>query len=218
MSEIAPAGFNLTKRDVAILDALTQRVRALTLDQVATHWFGATTSPRKNARRRLRALEAAELVEIFSMAARPIPDLPLPIVAWKPGDNVPEFEKVSYRLVARWRLPAVETVLVIASRQAGIWLGGYGGRRPRRSETSHDIAMGALYLRWLSGASSESGTWISEARLTKMGFGDHRMLPDAVVEFDKHRKAIEFGGAYKAEKLRMFHKFCADEDLPYELW
>jgi hypothetical protein len=29
---------------------------------------------------------------------------------------------------------------------------------------------------------------------------------------------VEFGGAYPAERVRSFHRFCVRQKLPYEIW
>lgn len=211
-------GSNLTARDRAILDTLTRRVRVLSMDQVARTWYAKTVRPIQNAVKRLRSLEVAGLVEQFSMPARPELVLGGPLLTWHPGGKRPDWERLSYRLTARWNKPAVPTPLIIATRSAGTWLGGFGGRRPRRSEVSHDLSFAGVYLHWLRCNPSQRDDWISEARLRHLGFGDQARLPDALVQRDGRRTVIELGGAYSADKLREFHGFCADRGLPYELW
>lgn len=208
---------NLTDRDRDILDALTLRVRVLAVEQIAAEWFGRTADPVKNARRRARELVQLGCVECFTAPVRPPLELTEPLVRWAPREPAPNMQRVSGRLLKRWTAPVAPALLVVATRTAGRWLGGEGGRRPRRSESSHDLTVAAVYLGWRSRA-PEAAEWISEARLRAQGFGDQIRLPDAMVQLDGVRTVIEIGGAYSTEKLTEFHEFCWREGLPYEIW
>ncbi|TWT44467.1 hypothetical protein RAS1_08820 [Phycisphaerae bacterium RAS1] len=208
---------NLTDRDRDLLDALTLRVRVLAVKQIAAEWFGRTAEPVKNARRRTNELARSGLVECFTAQVRPPLRLTQPIACWKPGDPPPRLAPLSGRLLKRWTAPVAATGLVVATRSAGRWMGGDGGRRPRRSEASHDLTVAAVYLNWRRRAPKEA-EWQSEARLRRLGFGDQTRLPDAMVEIDGVRTVIEIGGAYSTEKLAEFHEFCWREGLPYEIW
>ena len=209
---------DLTPRDRALLDTLTQRVRVLSLAQVARTWFSGAAEPLRNAERRLRGLAARGLVERFVMSARPELVLLQPLFCWAPREPGPEFDRLAYRLEARWTAPAVPTRLIIASRAAGTWLGGFAGRRPRRSEVSHDLTLAGLYLRRLAERPELRELWLSEARLRRLGYGDDARLPDAMVRGHDTCTVVEVGGTYSARKLAAFHEFCADRDLRYELW
>lgn len=209
---------NLTPRDREILDALTLRVRVMSINQVAHTWFGRTAEPARYAARRLSALAAAGLIDQHSMPARPELLLHHPLVTWTPDTAPPDFDRLAYTLEVRWKAPAVPTHIVIASRAAGNWMGGSGGRLPRRSEVSHDLTLARLYLTWCVGGPRAGRRWISEASLRQEGFGDDDRLPDAIVEEDGRRRVIELGGVYGAAKLRGFHEFCVEHEWPYELW
>ncbi len=209
---------NLTKRDLAILETLALRVRVLTVDQIARTWFRATSDPVRQADHRLRTLTERGLIERFTVFARPELKMDAPAAAWRPGAAPPDFGKLSHLLVQRWTEPIKATPLVIVSQPAGNWLGGTGGRRPRRSEVSHDITLGGVYLRWLGLRCRPGDNWISEARLRGLGYGGRASLPDAMVESGGRRLVIEVGGEYPARKLASFHAFCQKERLPYEIW
>ncbi|RIK67132.1 MAG: hypothetical protein DCC65_07895 [Planctomycetota bacterium] len=209
---------SLSVRDRDILDALTLRVRVLSIPQIARIWFGTVTEPTRQATRRIEALAQAGLVEQASVPVRPELALERPLVKWSPGKTEPVFERLATILDARWRGPAKLMRLVIASRKAGHARGGSGGRWPRRSEVSHDVTLAGLYLAWRYGARESGAEWISEARLRQEGFGDRHRLPDAMIRAAADRRVIELGGAYGAAKLRDFHRFCAEQGLPYELW
>lgn len=208
---------SLTDRDRDILDALALRVRVLAVEQIAAEWFARTADPVKNARRRAHELAQSGCVECFTASVRPPLELAEPLVRWKPRDPAPDLRRLSGRLLKRWTAPVAPTLLVVATRAAGRWLGGAGGRRPRRSEGSHDLTVAAVYLNWRRRA-PEAAEWLSEARLRTLGFGDQTRLPDAMVQLGGARTVIEIGGAYSTEKLTEFHEFCWHEGLPYEIW
>jgi hypothetical protein len=60
--------------------------------------------------------------------------------------------------------------------------------------------------------------WVGEDIAGGDQFGGN--VPDAVLSDpqDGMRLAIEFGGAYNAERIRSFHHCCARRGLPYEVW
>lgn len=211
-----PAG--LTARDLALIDALTLRIRALSVDQIARTWFSNSQDPRRSALRRIATLARLGAVEQYKAHARPELALTNPIATWIPNAPVPDFEAMSYQLACRWRAPAVPVSVIIATREAGTWRGGHGGRRPRRSELSHDLSLAGLYLKWLQRNQHEAARWISEATLRKHGFGERGILPDGMIESQGRHKVVELGGVYAAVKLREFHRFCAMRNLAYEIW
>jgi len=209
---------NLTRRDLEILDTLTLRVRVLSLPQVAATWFGEARDAHRAAERRLIALDRRGLILRFVMAARPPLELDRPLASWQVGQAPPEFSTLAAALARRWRQRACPVPCVIATRSAGTWLGGHGGRQPRRSEISHDLTLANVYLRWRCENPYAIGEWYSESRLSGLGFGKATRLPDALVRRDGQPWVVEVGGLYSADKLADFHAFCSVQGLPYELW
>lgn len=211
----------LTTRDDEILDTLTLRVRVLTLEQVVRTWWPSLAHGRQSALRRLRELESEGNIRIFEMLAHP--ELPLvdPVVAWRPRDPEPGFDKVAYRLATRWTLPPTRHTALIATRKTGLHYGGWGGRHPRPTERTHDLHMAALYLLKRAENPAVSRHWQSEEKLREHRksekYDERQHLPDAILTRPK-RIAIEFGGSYKVEKLRSFHYYCQRIGLPYEMW
>ena len=209
---------NLTLRDHALFDTLTRRVRVLTLSQVGRTWYATTNAPCQHAGRRMRRLEAAGFIERFWMFARPEIQLPGPQQVWRPGDVAPDLRQLARALQRRWTAPAARTPMVIATRRAGIMLGGCGGRRPRATEATHDVCMAGVYLTIVERSPSVREAWVSEQQLRRLGYGDGTCLPDAMVVLGDSRKVIEFGGAYSHAKLAHFHRFCVESALAYEIW
>lgn len=212
---------SLTARDDEILDTLTLRVRILSLDQIRRTWWPGSVHGRQTALRRITQLEDEGLVHIFQLVAHPELTLCAPLLAWTPKRPDPDFHKVAYRASARWSQPPVQHTAVIATRQAGSHYGGWGGRYPRLTERTHDLHVAALYLQKCSEDPDTRKYWKSEEKLReeragKKNSGRHH-LPDAIITRPR-RTVIEFGGAYKVEKLSSFHGYCKDIGLPYEIW
>ncbi len=136
----------LTKRDVEILEALTQRVRVFSILQIARTWWPDSKNGVQNASDRLKILAAENLVEVNRAPAHPEIQMVAPILDWTPGDPQPDLGSSSYKLQSRWNQHPIMTVCVSATRTAMNRLGGHGGRPPREIERTHDIHMTAVYL------------------------------------------------------------------------
>ena len=207
----------LTPRDTELLEVLTRRIRMLSITQIGRVWWPTSESPEAIARRRLVQLEQAGYLERLSVMAHPELELAQPVAVWRPGLPTPELGPISWRLKSRWTEPLVNTACVIATKFAGRFLGGYGGRKPRRAETTHDLHLSSVFLQMRTRQPERAATWISEAdRKKETGYGEK--LPDGIVLDGDHKTAIEFGGAYDRPKLEEFHEFCHDQKLAYEIW
>ena len=201
-----------------ILETLTRRVRLITVDQAAAAWWWLTVRPRSNARKCLRRLEKQGLVEFITVMAMPEIELREPVYEWHPGDSPPDFGRVAYRLRSRWQAPLVPTDAVIATPRAKQLLGGYiGGRKPRRSEATHDVHLTQVYLRLRRTDPDFAAQWVSDAQQYAEGGGKNARLPDAIIRDGKSiRMLIEFAGAYSKQKLEAFHGQAKRHS--YQLW
>lgn len=206
----------LTERDRELLATLTGCIRVASVAQLGRAWFGATTHPERNASRRIAELAAAGWLKHETVRARPTPELRAPLLAWGAGDPEPAFSSLATALAARWSRPLVATPIAYATQRAVVHFGGGSTHPPRRSEMSHDLAVARIYFRLVR--ADPHMRWFSESQLLELGFGDRTRLPDAMVERDGVRTAIEIGGVYSARKLAGFHEFCRSAGLRYELW
>lgn len=149
------------------------------------------------------------------------PELPLeePIIVWEVGQVSPDLGAASYRLQARFTAPLRKTQCVIATPLAGIRFGGKGGRLPRKAEQTHDVHMAALFLRYRKRYPELMKYWLSE-EIIKRGRPKRKgeKLPDAIIQAPGYQQVVEFGGEYSKEKLISFHEYCAEKELPYEIW
>lgn len=136
----------LTKRDKELLETLLQKVRYLSLAQIARTWWPAPKAPERNARTRLRELENGGFVHRFSVVVHSelIPDGPL--FRWAPEREPPDFGALAHLLADRWPENYAPMPAIIATEQAARLLGGTGGRFPRATEETHDLHLSSVYL------------------------------------------------------------------------
>lgn len=209
----------ITGRDRELLQALTLKVRLFSLRQIAEHWFGQDVA---NARRRLRQLELAGLLQRVTLAARPTPPLFEPIVVWQPGNAAPDFGRAAWQIESRWHdRPVRHCATYIATAKTANAFGGKArGELKRPLQATHDLGVAAIWLRLRVVSPQLAAAWRGEDLLahTRRGPGDK--LPDAflVDVAGEVVSVIEFGGSYDAARVQAFHADCARRQLPYQLW
>jgi len=209
----------LTERDSELLQVLTLRLRCLGVQQVASHWWRGRVDAARNARARLRQLEASKLVVLAAVLARPLPDLLVPVASWAPGEPTPDFAPIAYRLKHRFTRPVVSMQVVFASPSAACRFGGQPGRVPRRSEATHDLGLASVYLLFLREVPTRATSWVGESQLVREKSPTARKVPDALIRTRRgDETVIEFGGEYSKGKLAEFHDDCAERGRRYELW
>jgi len=199
-----------------VIDALTQRVRVLTLDQIAR----LLQIEFDEAESLVQQLEHARWVSVEPHLVSKIGDAEKPLVAWKPGDSPPEFSAVAYRLRRRWS-EVQETQVVLPTAEA---CKRYGGTRirPRRAEWTHDLWMSSVYLAYQRQLAGQTAlVWISGDMLRSDGqayqFGGR--VPDACLCDSQGtiRRIVEGGGeGYSRSKLTGMHQEFSP--YPYEIW
>lgn len=221
MSKLAPKRVELTARDQEILDVLTHKVRLLTTSQIAHRWWPGVSGAVTNATRRMKRLESVGLVAVEGVLARPELELMGPVYFWSPGDAEPDFVAIARKLRDRWREPVTPTRVVLATSNAAKSYGGaVGGYRPRATEWTHDVHVGAVYLWHEKNRHELASQWIHEQQLRAERcslFGEH--VPDAILRKSPQASpslVLDFGGSYGKGKLMGFHQ-CA-KSYCYELW
>ncbi len=209
----------MTPREQELVSALALKIRMLSFDEILRSWWPASRSATTNARRRLAELVHDGLLVRERALARPRLPLEEPIFRWKPGEAAPDFGKLSWTVKSRWTEPPREVTVYLASRRAAAIFGGKAnGKIKNPSQATHDIHLGALYLKLCREAPTIAAGWIGEDILAPTR--EHQKLPDAILHDrdGRPRLVVEFGGAYPAERLQAFHEDCAARELPYELW
>ena len=209
----------MTTRERELVSALASKIRLLSFDEILRSWWPPSKSASINARRRLAELVNVGLLVRERAYARPRLPLEQPIFRWKPGEESPDFGKLAWSVKSRWTEPPRDVTVYLATRRAAAIFGGRAdGKIKNVSQATHDIHLGALYLKLMKEAPTIAAGWIGEEILAPTR--EHQKLPDAILHDreGRPRLVIEFGGAYPADRLQAFHEDCAERALPYELW
>ncbi|MBA3313066.1 MAG: hypothetical protein H0W30_19815 [Gemmatimonadaceae bacterium] len=207
----------LTTRDHDICLALTQRVRLLTVPQVAAVWWPETTASR-TVHRRLEHLARQGWLERHVVNARPLLPVTKPLAAWAPGKREPDAERIAEATQSRWTLPAEPTEIVVATARTACLLGSTAKSLPPPEHRDHDLRLSAVYVHYRLKHPELASLWLGEHALSKAGF--RVKDPDAFL-LDAHRRVlrvIESAGRYGPQQVESFHQHCVEFDLPYELW
>lgn len=207
----------LTPRDSDILQSLTLKVRLFSQRQIAEHWFGGEVV---NARRRLKQLGEADLLQRISVHARPLPPLDAPLVSWQPDQPEPDFGAIAYRCQQRWRMrpPRRSTAWLATERSAQLFGGVRRGELKQPTQATHDLGVAAVWLRLNETVPQWAAAWRGEDLLAHTRRGEK--LPDAfIVDSDEQIAwVVEFGGGYDAPRVAAFHADCVHRQLPYQMW
>lgn len=216
----------VTTRDFDLIAPLCGPVRMLSWDQIRTGCPGFATGTASGLRatlRRLALLIERRLIVRHRLSVRPTLWPTAPMVCWSPGDAECDFDELARRLAKRWQEAPVSTSVYRATRRAVNLFGGVLRQRPAPGyQASHDLALSSVYLHYLRNRPDEVTLWKGEDELPRTReLSAGRKRPDAVLRKGKHViRAIEFGAAYPADRLREFHADCADQSppVPYEIW
>jgi hypothetical protein len=208
----------MTEQQRTLAIPLTKKVRFLTASQAATLWRLSGPRSAENARRRLDDLINAGLIR--DATVRVHPELPLrdPILVWTPGDAEPNFGAIAYRLNIRWKEPFRAVTVYLASSKLAQLFGARSRVLKRPYQSNHDTHVAGLYVKYFVEEPEKADAWISEDVLAPSR--KHQKLPDAELHFTDGRAplVIEFGGAYRSDRLRKVHEDCLRRRIGYELW
>lgn len=208
--------FELTDKHCEILAPLTCKVRVLTLEQIARTYFSSNKPNDKAARNLITELEIAGFLKNYSAMVHPEIKLKAPLCRYSPGDPTPDFGPIASMTRGRWKQAPVSTEIVYATQYAKEVFGGYlGGKKPRPSETRHDIHVAQIFLQLAKQDPTFSNAWISEEQLLEEREAKQGRVPDVVLRLE-NPVIIEFGGAYPRAKLEAFHD--EQKTQTYEIW
>jgi hypothetical protein len=209
----------VTRRDIDLLKILTWCVRGLTLIQVARGFWSDSPSGLREARRRLRTLEDEGLVRRVWVLARPPLELDSgPLIAWFPGDPVPDFERASYRALRRNRGVVKRLPCVVATEKAARLMGGSGKGFPRPLQASHDLNLGQAVVLWYRKNAPQIASRIVGEALLPKARGER--VPDAAFcdESGRVRLLIEVAGEYSPAEFESLHRLAVRDRIPYVVW
>jgi hypothetical protein len=207
----------VTASDERLLATLTLKVRVLSLAHAARAWWSTSARARTAAGRHCDRLVAGGWLTRHAATAHVELPLEAPLYVWELDAPPPAFGALSYRLIRRWSGTSEQVIVYTATTKAARVYGGTAGT-VKPSSLTHDLHVGALYLRFCRERPEDAAGWVSEDTLAPLR--EEQVLPDAAVADADGvlRRVIEFGGSYPAERLVRLHEDCVARELPYELW
>ncbi len=206
-----------THREIDIVDALTRRVRMMTLSQIGQVWWPELGS-QKALRTELKRLRKGELLKRTMINAHPRLAIKSPVSVWVPGQSEPDLRRVAESVRSRWRLGGEPTEVYWASTKAANLFGSSAGQLPNVLHRDHDLLLSEVYVFYRLRFPDVVHRWASEDVLPKAGFRIKN--PDAFLFHDSGQpmRVIESAGRYGIRQIESFHQHCVDRNLPYELW
>ena len=196
--------------DLEILKLLTWRVRLATGTQLVE--FSGSAA-------RTRKLHVAGLLAKDSTVAA-VPTLVQPLAIWLPGQEAPDFQALAWKLLQRRRSTRPKRVRVFwATKRAVQISGGVGGRIRQPVQVEHDLGTTATFLRRRIVAPEEAERCVGED-IYRLQAARGCKVPDALLcsATGAAERAIEYGGAYAASRIRGFHRHCSGQKLAWEIW
>jgi hypothetical protein len=188
----------LTGRDKVLVGTLASKVRVISIKMVAEWQFNGSEAA---AMKRIKTLAGERLIDVYRVLAASLPHLKEPLVKWRPGEAKPDIGKLAAYLRRERFAGPVRATTVISIR---------GGRRPRPSETSHDLALAAIWLEL-----RDKKGWKLEGGKSRPG----ERVPDAVQVRRAETVAHEIAGSsYTAAKLTGLFDYVAARGWSIWLW
>jgi len=209
----------MTPRDEEIVTLLCFAVRFFSLEQVAQTWWSEHPREVRRARQRMLTLAGNDWVRPLTILARPLLEMTAPIFEWQLEGDGPDTAEVSRALRKRWKEPARDVEIFLATPRATAVMGGGAlGSVRNLCQTTHDLHVSQVFLFYRKNRPDLATLWVGEDSVIPLN--EHEKRPDAVLlnETKEILRVVEFGGAYKADRVQAVHDFCWQRNLPYELW
>lgn len=209
----------MTQRDEEILTPLCFSVRLFCLQQIARTWWASKPREVRRARQRMHDLVEMGWVRSSIVLARPLLDLAAPVFEWQPGMAGPDFVVISRTLQRRWKVPARKVEVFVASQKAATVLGGASlGLVKHLCQATHDLHVSEVFLFYRKNRPEFADSWVGEDCMISECHAAKR--PDAFLRSEDRTvlRVVEFGGAYKPERVKALHEHCLNQNHPYEIW
>jgi hypothetical protein len=131
----------------------------------------------------------------------------------------PDFVAISRALQRRWKMPARKVEVFLASQKAAAILGGASlGLVKHLCQATHDLHVSEVFLFYRENRPDQAALWVGEDVVAAECKGVKR--PDAFLrgEHGATFRVVEFGGAYKPDRVQALHEHCVAQNHPYEIW
>lgn len=206
-----------TERDLDLLETLTLKVPMLTVPQIAELWWPGTCSQRA-PRHRLALLMKSGWIERHVVNAHRSHGALRLLFAWKPGDEAPDAERISCESRAVCYEPSRPTEVCVAAPRAACLLGSTVRGLPPLELRDHDLRLAVVHVHYKKTWPRLARLWIGRHARPKAGY--RLKDADALLCNGNGRplRVIQAAGRWNAARVESFHEYCADSDLPYELW
>ena len=153
----------MTERDEEIVTLLCFAVRFFSLEQVARTWWREQPREIRRARQRMLILARGGWVRPLTILARPLLKLEAPIFEWNLGGDSPDTAEVSRALRRRWKEPARDVEIFLATPRAiAVMGGGALGSVRNLCQTTHDLHVSQVFLFYRENRPDLASLWLGE--------------------------------------------------------
>lgn len=202
-----------------ILAIVTNCVRVLTVEQVASAWWSDSPWGISRAKSALRELADEGWLKLQPALSRPINELQQPLLTWEPGEAPPNFQSLSIRLHRRAMVPAKLVNIIFATSRSTALFGKGSLPKIKLTQMTHDLHVAQVFLTY-RGRGLSVDQWIGEDNFP--GSWKSQQRPDGLLRRADGTiyRAIEYGGDYLPQRLMELHQSLANETvrLGYEIW
>ena len=209
----------MTPREEEILAAITNCVRAMSVEQIARTWWTSTDWGRSRAKSTMRRLASEGWLQLQQALSRPVSELVAPLLTWQPYDCDPDFLTLSRSLHRRAKAAANSIEVVFATKKGASLFGIGSMPKITLTQMTHDLHVTEIFLNYRRHGLS-SDRWIGEDNLLFSWPVQQR--PDAVLRSvaGSIYRAVEYGGDYSPERLLELHGAFSSPPhrLAYEIW
>lgn len=178
---------------------LATKVRVLTAEQIATHFFPEMANPLQCAHRVIRKLHVGGFGYSWQTSVTHLENTSARL-EWNPEQETSYSpQHIAWKNSRRWQAaPLKRTVCITSTNKSRAYFGGRC-RTPRSRELEHDINVAGLYLILLRKSPLEAATWKHEDHFDCHG----SVRPDATLtDIDGQTVVIDLlGRGYSAEKI-----------------
>ncbi|MCA9262587.1 MAG: hypothetical protein KDA60_02015 [Planctomycetales bacterium] len=189
------------RRDITseLLWTLCHKVRLVTTQQIAAHFYATAPNPCRRATSLCRKLARAGLIEKHCCSLASI-NVEKPLYSWEPSNGSrPDFDRLDYQNACRWQSAPKPETTIMATNRARALFGGFP-RKVRHNELEHDVALTGVYLRLAARAPSVAQTFQLEDSISPQLFSGRR--PDAILPGPPLSVIDVIGRGYDAKKLQ----------------
>lgn len=203
--------------ELDVLDALTRRVRLMTIRQVSDIWWPQCAAQSETSRQ-LKRLRQASLIQRSVIVAHPRLAPRRPVVSWEPGGPTPDLAAATHRIRLRWNQTPEPIEVYWASEQAANLFGSAARSMAGPCHRDHELLLSDVFVFYRMREPQLARRWGGESIFPKAGF--RIKDPDAFLFDDDGNvcRVIESAGRYGLAQVRTFHRHCVENQLPYELW